>query len=351
MTRLAFVIALTFCAAIASSGTAIAQTPLRFSLDWAFEGPAAPFLVALDRGFFKEEGLDVEIEPGAGSVDAVGRVATGAYDMALGDINSLIRFRPRDDEVRPLAVFMLYDRSPFAIVGRKSRGISDPRSLEGKTLGAPKSDGAFAQWPLFVKANGIETDDIRIVNLGFAVREPMLAAGEVDAVTGYSWSAAINLRDKGVPANDIVVLRMADYGVDLYGNALMVAPAFAKDNPEAVKGFLRALIRGLKAVIAEPDAALRSVVDRNPGARMDVERERLKAALDAIITPEAKENGLGDVDVERLARSIALIAETQNPEEMPAATDIFDASYLPPKGERLLDHSASSGPRAEERGG
>jgi NitT/TauT family transport system substrate-binding protein len=338
VTRFALILSLTICLACAATQDAFAQTKLRFSLDWGFEGPAAPFLVALDKGYLADEGLEVEIEAGTGSVDAVRRVATGAFDMALGDINSLIRYQPRDEEVRPVAVFMLYDRSPFAIIGRKSRGISDPKSLEGKVLGAPKNDGAFAQWPLFVKANGIETGNIRLVNVGFPVREPMLAAGEVDAVTGYAWSAAINLRDKGVPASDIVVLPMADYGVDVYGNAVMVAPGFAKEHPEAVKGFLRALVRGLKDVIADPAASLSGVLERNSNAGETVELERLRAALDgSIVTAATRAKGIGGVDVDRLARSITMIAEVQDIDQPPLATDIFDPAFLPPEADRRLD--------------
>src|SRR5215216_7529394 len=217
-------------------------TPIKFSLDFKFEGPSAPFLVAIDKGYFKAEGLDVTIDSAAGSLEPITRVASGTYDMGFVDINSLIKFRDANPGTPIKAVYMVYNKPPFSIVGRKSRGVSSPKDLEGKKLGAPPPDGAYAQWPIFTQANGIDASKVTIVNVGFPVREPMLASGEVDAITGFSFSSYINLKDRGVPANDITVLLMADYGVNLYGNTIMVNPKFAAEKPEAVKAFLRAFV-------------------------------------------------------------------------------------------------------------
>ncbi len=172
--------------------------------------------------------------------------------MGFADINSLIKFRDANPKAPVKAVFMVYNQPPFAVIGRKSRGITTPKDLEGKKLGAPAADGAFAQWPIFVKVNGIDASKVTIENVGFPVREPMLAAGQVDAITGSSFSSFIDLKDKGVPVDDIIVLLMADYGVDLYGNAIIVNPKFAAEHPDAVKGFLRAFLKGLKEVVKRP---------------------------------------------------------------------------------------------------
>src|ERR1051325_1639817 len=206
------------CLMAASAASAQQQIPIKFSLDFKFEGPAAPFVVAIDKGYFKAEGLDVPIDPAAGSLEPINRVASGTYDMGFGDINSLIKFRDANPGTPIKAVFMVYNKPAFSVVGRKSRGVSSPKDLEGKKLGAPPPDGAFAQWPIFVQANNIDAAKVTIVSVGFPVREPMLASGEVDAITGFSFSSYINLKDRGVPANDITVLLMADYGVNLYGN-------------------------------------------------------------------------------------------------------------------------------------
>jgi len=162
------------------SSTAFAQTAVRFALDWRFEGPATPYFVAIDKGYYKAEGLDVTIDPGASSVEPINRVASGVYQMGFADINSLIKFRdnPQNSPVR--AVMMAYDTPAFSIVTLKGKGISKPKDLEGKILGAPAPDGAYAQWPIFVDANKIDASKVRIENVGFPVREPRNAIANRD---------------------------------------------------------------------------------------------------------------------------------------------------------------------------
>jgi len=325
-------------ATLATRATA-ADTSIRFSLDFNFEGPSAPFVLPLDKGYYKTEGLTVSVDSAASSLEPISRVASGTYDMGFGDINSLIKFRDANPGTPIKAVFMVYNRPPFSIIGRKSRGISKPKDLEGKKLGAPAPDGAYAQWPIFVQANGIDASKVTIENVGFPVREPMLAAGQVDAITGFSFSSFINLKDKGVPVNDIVVLLMADYGVNLYGNAIIVNPKFAAEHPDAVKGFLRAFLKGLKQTVKSPATAVDSVLKRNNVAKKDVELERLNMAIrDNIITAEVKANGYGGIDPTRFARAIDQIGLTYKfKTEKPKVEEIFDPSYLPSAAARKVN--------------
>ena len=298
------------------SGPATAQQAIKFTLDWKFEGPAAPFLVPLDKGYYKAEGLDVTIDTAGGSLEPLNRIAAGTYDIGFGDINSLIKFRDANPNVPIKAIFMVYNKPAFSIVSRKSRGVMQPKDLEGKKLGAPAPDGAYAQWKIFTEANKIDASKVTVENVGFPVREPMLAAGQVDAITGFSFSSYINLKDRGVPADDIVVMLMADYGVNLYGNTIIVNPKFAAEKPEAVKKFLNAFLKGIK--------------DKKP-----VELERLQMAIkDNIVTPEVKANGYGAVDMARLEKSIDQIALTYTFKSKPKAADIFDTSFLPSAADR-----------------
>jgi NitT/TauT family transport system substrate-binding protein len=323
-------------AAAFAAAPAAAQTKVKFSLDFKFEGPSAPFLVAIDKGYFRAEGLDVTIDSAAGSLEPINRVASGTYDMGFGDINSLIKFRDANPANPIKAVYMVYNKPAFSIVGRKSRGVTKPKDLEGKTLGAPAPDGAYAQWKIFVQANSIDASKVKIENVGFPVREPMLQNGQVDAITGFSFSSFINLKSMGVPTDDIVVMLMADHGVNLYGNTIIVNPKFAADNPNAVKGFLRAFTKGLKDTVANPAAAVDSVIKRNDVAKKDVELERLRMALkDNILTPEVAKNGFGGVENDRLDKAIQQIGLTYEfKNAKPKAADAFDASFLPPAAER-----------------
>jgi NitT/TauT family transport system substrate-binding protein len=325
-----------FTSLLLVSGATAADTSIKFSLDFKFEGPSAVFLLPLDKGYFKAEGLDVTIDSAAGSLEPINRVASGTYDMGFGDINSLIKFRDANPATPMKAVFMVYNKPPFSVVGRKSRGIFGPKDLEGKKLGAPAADGAYAQWPIFVQANGIDASKVTIENVGFPVREPMLAAGQVDAITGFSFSSFINLKDRGVPVEDIVVLLMADYGVNLYGNAIIVNPKFAAEHPDAVKGFLRAFTKGLKEAVKSPDTAVDSVIKRNDVAKKPVELDRLNIAIrDNMVTNEVRMHGYGAIDSARFAKAIDQIGLTYTwKAEKPKPEDIFDASYLPSAADR-----------------
>jgi NitT/TauT family transport system substrate-binding protein len=316
-----------------------AQTPVKFTLDWRYEGPAAPFTVALDKGYFKAEGLDVTVDTGNGSREAIPRVASGTYDIGTGDVNSLIRFRDENPSLDVKAVMMIYDRPPFAIVGRKGKGITaDPKSLEGKKFGAPAADGAYAQWPIFKSVNKLDDSKMAFENVGFPVREPMLASGQVDAVFGFSFSIYLNLVTKGVAADDIVLMLMGDHGVELYGNVLMVSPKFAAEKPEAVKGFIRALLKAMRDTVADPAAATATVTKRNDVARQDVEKQRLDMALaQNMVTPWVKANGYGGIDKARFAKSIDQIGLTFNFKAKPKVEDVFTEAFLPAPADRKVD--------------
>ena len=186
-------------AALLTSTVAIAETDMPFALDWKFEGPAAPYFAAIDNGHFADAGLTVEVTAGKGSLDAIPKVATGAFPVGMADINSLVKFLDQNPGAPVTAVMMIYDKPPFAIVGRKSLGVEAPKDLEGKVLGAPPPDGAWAQFPVFAKETGIDVDAVTIEPVGFPTREPMLAEGNVAAVTGFSFSSYLNLVNLGVP--------------------------------------------------------------------------------------------------------------------------------------------------------
>jgi len=326
-------------AALVVSGAALAQkeVAVRFALDWRFEGPAAPYLVAIDKGYYKAEGLNVTIDPGTGSVEGINRVASGAYDVGFADINILVKYRDNPRKLPVKMVMMVYDTPAFSIVSLKKNGIAKPKDLEGKVLGAPAADGAWAQWPIFVEANKIDASRVKVENIGFPVREPMLAQGKVDAITGFWFSSYMNLKAQGIPDDEIVVLHMRDWGLDLYGNGIVVNPDFMRFSPKAVSGFVRGTIKGIQETLRDPDAAIESVMKRNQIAKRDVELERLKLSLAKnFVSPDVKKNGIGAVDMKRLERSIEQIGLTFQYTNKPKPADIFTAQYLPAKEQRLV---------------
>jgi NitT/TauT family transport system substrate-binding protein len=312
---------------------------IQFSLDRPIDAGAAPFLLASARGLFSSEGLAVATNSANGSPEAIARVAAGASDFALVDINELIRFHDRASAAPIKAVFVLFNKSPYAIVARKSRGIHALSDIEGKTLGVAESDLSIRLWPALARQNGIKAASVKQNKISAAVREPILSAGQVDAVAGFSYLSAVNLRDRGVPADDLAVLRYADYGCEAYGFAVIVNPAFAAKRPEAVKGFLRAVIGGTQLAIREPERAVDEVVSRiDGGGSRDLELDRLRTVIsDNILTGEVKHNGIGGIDTARFERAIDQVAEDFKFQKRPTAADIFDDSFLPPLNGRLIN--------------
>ena len=331
----------TFAAAAATLTLATslaAQTAMPFALDWKFEGPAAPYFVAVDKGYFEAEGLRAEVSEGAGSLDAIPKVATGAFPVGFADINSLMKFLDQNPGAPVIAAMMVYDKPPFAVVGRKSQGIETPADLAGSILGAPPPDGAWAQFPIFAAENDLDMADITVEPVGFPTREPLLAEGKVDSVTGFSFSASLNLIRLGVPEDDLSILLMADHGVALYGNAVIVNTDFAEANPEAVTGFLRAIAMGWKDAIAEPDAAIEALIKRNPAADAELEKRRFEMAVEAnVLTDWVKENGMGNVDSERMALAIEQTRSVYEFQNEPDAALYFTDAYLPSDGSLMLE--------------
>src|SRR6202171_5246562 len=270
---------------------AAGETPrpvaILFSLDRPIDASAAPFVLASSRGLFGSEGLAVTTNIASGWPDAIARVAAGASDFALVDINFLTRFRDKSGAPPVKAVFVLFNKAPYAIIARKSRGVRALSDIEGKTLGVAEGDFSVWFWPALARQNGIKIASVERAKLSPAVREPMLSAGQVDAVNGFSYLAGVNLRDRGVPADDLTVLRYADYGCEAYGFALIVNPRLAAAHPEAVKGFLRAVIGGTHLAIKDPGRAADEVVSRMDGGSRDLELERLRTVIrDHIVTGE-----------------------------------------------------------------
>jgi NitT/TauT family transport system substrate-binding protein len=343
LVRIARCIAFVLVAALGWSSVASAQslTRIRFQLDWRFDGQAAPFLLGNAKGYFRQEGLDVQFDAGAGSALAVTRVASGNYDLGYGDTSALIEFLSNNYAIpaaRVQAVFMVLESTPAAVVMLKKSNVKQPKELVGKTLGAPSFDAGRKLWPLFARAVGVDPNAVKWQTMEPALREQMLVRGQVDAVTGFQPSTGISAMAVGAKEEELQIFNYKDFGVRVYGNAILANPRFVQENPKAIAGFLRAYMRSLRETIADPEAAIRILKEREPIIDSAVELRRLRGLLsEFVLTPTTKSEGIGAIRKLRLENQVEDVVKAFNLKMTPNPDEIFNSSFLPPASMRRLD--------------
>lgn len=309
-------------------------TPIKFQLDWRFEGPAALFLQPVAKGYFKAAGLDVQVDAGTGSGAAVQRVASGTYDMGFADLAALMEFHANNPDApnKPVAVMMVYNNTPAAVMALKKSGIKSPADLSGKKLGAPVFDAGRRGFPVFQKANGIS--NVTWVSMDPPLRETMLARGDIDAITGFGFTSLLNLEARGVKMADVVTMPYSEHGVKLYGNVIIASPKLVRENPNAIKAFLSAFSKGAKEVMANPDAAIQYVKARDGIIDEKLETRRLKMAIDAVVaSPDARAEGFGQVNPGRLSLMASQVSDAFNTKTRVKAEEVWNGSFLPSKAE------------------
>jgi len=316
--------------AMLAFGAAQAATPVKFQLDWRFEGPSAMFLVPAAKGYFKDAGLDVTVDSGNGSGAAVTRVASGTYDMGFADLAALMEFHANNPDApnKPIAVMMVYNNTPASVMALKKSGIKTPADLSGKKLGAPVFDAGRRAFPIFQQANNVT--NVQWTAMDPPLRETMLVRGDVDAITGFTFTSLLNIEARGVPPADVTVMAYPDFGVKLYGNAIIASPKMIKENPEAIKAFLAAFAKGAKEVIADPAKAIEAVKARDGIINTQLEVRRLQLAIDTVInSPSAREEGFGQVKAPRLALMASQVSDAFKTKSRVKADQVWDGSFLP----------------------
>ena len=323
-----------FLTAIATLGMAvpaIAQTtPIKFQLDWRFEGTSALFLHPVAMGYFQDAKLDVSVDAGNGSGAAVTRVASGTYDIGFADMAALMEFHANNPEApnKPVAIMMVYNNTPASVMSLKKSGINSPADLTGKKLGAPVFDAGRRAFPIFSKSNGIGA--VNWTAMDPSLRETMLVRGDVDAITGFTFTSLLNIEARGVKAQDVVVFPYPAYGVKLYGNAIIATPKILQENPAAVRAFLAAFSKGAKEVIANPSKAIESVKARDGIINTELETRRLKLAIDTVInSPDARAEGFGQISAPRLALMASQVSDAFNTKTRINPDAVWNGAFLP----------------------
>lgn len=330
-----------------SSNQQKAKKTVRVQLAFLFQSVDAPLILAINKGYFAAEGLEIAYERGFGNVDAISKLGTGNFDLSFSDMYNALDFNDKNPQNKIKAVAVPFNQAAFAVVTLKERGINGPKDLVGKNLGAPAGDGPRKLFPLFAQQAGIDSNSITWTSIEPKLRETFLLQGKVDAITGFTTSTLPNLLKAGKKQEEIKVFYYKDYGLDFYGNGILAQTRFIEQNPQVIQGFVRAYLRGLQDLLKDPMAALDAVIaaDQSKLLNRETEKVRLQVAIDhLILSPEVEKLGLGAVDPDRLSRSIQLTARGFRLRSNPSVADIYTDRFLPPLAERGLPSPAERRP-------
>lgn len=319
---------------------------LRFILNTFYSGPQAWFFLADDLGYFRDEGLEITFTEGDTLANTIPRLADRLYDAGYGDLNALIECASLRPDDAPIGVFALHNRSPYTIAVPAGGQVRIPADFAGKTLVAHPNDAAWRMFPEFCLACGIDPAAVKIEISELPHREivPLMLAGRWDGLFGFVNTINAQAMEAGLnPASDLRHFEWREHVPSLYGATLMITPELARDYPEAVRGLVRAVNRGVARTVSDIDAAIEAVARRNPAIDRKANRARLAGTLALEMShPEIATLGLGPIDPVRLAETIDLMTRTKHLVRPPSPAQIFDSSFLPPADQLLRSLSGDT---------
>jgi NitT/TauT family transport system substrate-binding protein len=335
--------ALAFSSVLLAGAASAQETTIKFTLGWKTQGSDAAFFYAKDKGYFKEEGLNVVIDQGEGSGATVTRIMSGAWDAGFGDVNAIIQNASTRPQDAPVMVYMMWNQPPFSIVTKNSSGIKTIKDFEGRTLGGAQGTPTTRLLPVFIQKNGLAADKIKVSNMAPNLQEPMLIKGDIDAALVFNITSYFNLvLNRQDPDKDFKWFSFGEFGLDLYSNGVMVSQKLLKENPKAVAGLVRAINKANIATAKDQNEAMKSVVAFDNLVDVPVEKRRMQFAFDKLmVSPEMKEIGVGDIKDDRMARAIGIVVEGYELKRTPTPKEIFSRDFLPPRGERNLVYTAN----------
>ena len=324
--------------------TAEARKTVRFLLNWKFQGPNAPYLLAEDAGFFKAEGLEVVFGIGEGSSAIPAEIQRGAWDAGVGDFNSLIEqhadllVHGRASDVTTL--YSTYDRAPMVVVTKRARGLKTPQDLVGKTLSSPAFDTGFLMFPAFARIAGIDPAVVTRIPVTPAERDARLIADQIDGAMGYDATIVFALRALGQDTDDYSFMYYADSGFDVYSVAIMASRSWLSKDPAAGRALVRAVNRGWLEAIKNPEQAVDAVLRRDPAADRQLVRDHLQWVIDhQVLTPGSARLGIGAMEAERIQRNVDFVLGKADAggaaKARPSAAALYDGSFLPAPAERM----------------
>lgn len=321
---------------IVASGLAPAQDvpSAKLILDWAIQGHNSAFIIAEEKGWYKEAGANVSVSRGYGSGDTVGKVASGAFQIGYGDIYVLLRFLGENPNQRMKCFYMAHERSALSIAVHSDSPITNPRELIGKRVASPVGDASRQVFPLFADKNGMKESDITWVNVTADLRETLFVQRQVDAISGSMNTIILNVLAAKVPRDKVRFFPYADYGLPLYGHCLFTTEDFAEKNPQVLTATVRGLVKGMRAMLADRKAAVEAAMRRDPLLVPAIEDQRIVVSAEInLATPNVEKDGFSAVDMKRLSETIDDVSKIYTMKRPIAGSDIYTDKYLPPRQE------------------
>jgi NitT/TauT family transport system substrate-binding protein len=334
--RPSFAAAVLGCVMLASFSARAEVKNVRIMMDWIIQGTHAPFFVAQEKGYFKAAGVTVDgIDAGKGATNVAVNVAGGVYQFGWVDLPSMIRFNAQNPASPLTAVYMSFDSSPLAVITRKAAGIRTPADLDGRKIAGGPGTAVHDTISILLKAAKVENVKINWVAVQPQLFGAMLKRGEVDGTGGFTNSNVPAALEVGFTRDELFVIKYSDFGADMYGLALVTPKKFADENPDAVRGVVKALNQGTKDTIASPQEALELLKARDPMMKLDIEKVRLDIALGLTNTPHVAQNGLSSVSPEKLKKTIDEIVGAYQLPTSPDPASVYTDKFLPPAAERM----------------
>jgi len=267
-------------------------------------GREAYVYVALEKGYFKEANIEVSIKPGGSTGDNLKVLRSGQADFCPIDFTGMLVDLSKQDALDELtAVAAIHQQTLNAIITLEDKGIKSPKDLEGKTIGSPAGGIVQQMFPTYASLAGIDASKVKFVQVPPPQQPQALASGAVDAIGQFAVGKPS--AEAAAGGKKALVLPYSDYLTDLYGNALVTTTKLVKENPDLVKRFRDALLKGLVYAIENPEEAAQILVKHQPG-----QNEKAAAAELELMKPYVRSNEsatVGVMDSERVARAIAIL--------------------------------------------
>jgi NitT/TauT family transport system substrate-binding protein len=302
---------------------AAAQDKMQLQLNWFHLADHSPIYLAMKKGYYKEENIDLTVLRGSGSADSAKKVDLGQADVGISDAPTVLTAISKGANLKMVAV--VYDKAGNNFFFKKSANIKSPKDLAGKKIAVPPADSHRVLWPAFAATQGIDPNSVTMVNVKPEGKQAIVAAGEVDASFDLYTSFAI--WEKVLGKGEVGHLLWADYGLPIYGHTYFVNNDLIKKNPKLIERFLRATHKGWRDAKANPAASIDAMVEQVPGLDRATLLATMPAILDLCVTERSAKHGLGWIEPELMQKTIDITFATAKPDKPLALADVFTNEY------------------------